>query len=73
MREESVLARIRIGHTNLTHCFHSTKADPSKCGACDCQLTVKHIFLKRVDFIETNIFKTAFYLIYMNLVCFTDG
>ena len=52
-REESVLARIRIGHTHLTHCFLLKGEDPPQCTACDCQLTVKHILFECVDFIES--------------------
>ena len=52
-REESVLARIRIGHTHLTHCFLLKGEDPPQCIACDCQLTVKHILFECVDFIES--------------------
>ena len=52
-REESVLARIRIGHTHLTHCFLLKGEDPPQCIACDCLLTVKHILLDCVDFIES--------------------
>ena len=37
-REESVLARIRIGHTHLTHCFLLKGEDPPQCIACDFQL-----------------------------------
>ena len=44
-REESVLTRIRIGHTHLTHCFLLRGEDPPQCIACDCHLTVKHIYL----------------------------
>ena len=52
-REKSVLARIRIGHTYLTHCFLLKKEDPPQCIACDCCLTVKHILFDCVDFIES--------------------
>ena len=52
-RKERVLARIRIGHTHLTHCFLLKKEDPPKCIACDCRLTVKHIFVECVFFIES--------------------
>ena len=52
-REESVLARIRIGHTHLTHRFLLKGEDPPQCIACDCQLTVKHILFDCVDFIES--------------------
>ena len=52
-REESVLARVRIGHTHLTHCFRLKGEDPPKFTACDCQLTVKHILFECIDFIES--------------------
>ena len=52
-REESVLARIPIGHTHLTHRFLLKGEDPPQCIACDCQLTVKHILFDCVDFIES--------------------
>ena len=52
-REESVLARVRIGHTHLTHCFLLNGEDPPQCTACDCQLTVEHILFECVDFIES--------------------
>ena len=47
--EENILARIRIGHTHLTHCFLLTKKDPPKCVACDCQLTIKYILFGCVE------------------------
>ena len=52
-REESVLTRMRIGHTYLTHCFLLKGEDPPQCKACDCHLTVKHILFDCVDFIES--------------------
>ena len=50
------MARVRIGHTHLTHCFLWKGEDPPKCTACDCQLTVKHILFECVDFIESRHF-----------------
>ena len=47
------MARIRIGHTHLTHCFLLKGEDPPQCTACDCQLTVKHVLFECVDFIES--------------------
>ena len=46
---ESVLTRIRIGHTHLTHCILLKGEDPPECIACDCCLTVKHILFDCVD------------------------
>uniref|UniRef100_A0A8D8WF61 Uncharacterized protein n=1 Tax=Cacopsylla melanoneura TaxID=428564 RepID=A0A8D8WF61_9HEMI len=42
-REEVSLTRIRIGHTNLTHCFLMKKEPPPVCEVCTCPLTVIHI------------------------------
>ena len=55
-REESVLARVPIGHTHLTHCFLLKGEDPPQCTAFDCQLTVKHILFECVDVIESRHF-----------------
>ena len=37
----------------MTRCFLLKEEDPLQCIACDCQLTVKHIFFDCVDFIES--------------------
>ena len=52
-REGSVLTRIRITHTHLTHCFLLKGEDPPQCIVCACHLTVKHILFDCVDFIES--------------------
>ena len=49
----SVLARIRIGNSHLTHRFLLKGEDPPQCIACDRRLTVKHILFDCVDFIES--------------------
>ena len=41
--KEVVLARIRIGHSRLTHGYLIEKEEPPKCENCDKQLTIKHI------------------------------
>ena len=51
--EESVLTRIRIGHTHLTHCFLLKGEDPPQYIAFYCHLTVKHILFDCVGFIES--------------------
>ena len=47
---EDVLARMRTGHTHLTHSFLLKKEDSSQCIAFDCRLTVIHILFVSVDF-----------------------
>ena len=49
----SVLARIQIGHTHLTHPFLLTREDPNQCTARDCHLAVKHILFDCIYFIES--------------------
>ena len=46
-REEIILARLRIGHTYVTHSY-LLEGEP-KCIACNEPLTVKHILLDCVD------------------------
>ena len=45
-REEVVLARLRIGHTRLTHTYIVKNEQPPRCDLCDQQLTVKHILIE---------------------------
>ena len=45
-----LLNRLRIGHTRLTHYFLLSGDDLPERGTCQCQLTVKHILVERVDF-----------------------
>lgn len=42
-REEVVIARLRIGHTRLTHSFLIDRTPPPQCEACNVQLTIEHI------------------------------
>ena len=49
-REEMVLARLRIGHTYLTHSYLLRGEPPPECISCQEPLTVKHILLHCVDF-----------------------
>ena len=43
--EEKTLARLRIGHTYLTHSFIFKQQPRPQCTRCDSQLTVRHILL----------------------------
>ena len=48
--ELSVVNRLRIGHTRLTH-GHILTGDPTpQCNVCNCQLTVKHILLDCISY-----------------------
>ena len=43
---EVMIARLRIGHTRLTHCHLMEKpnGEPSRCNNCQVELTIRHIF-----------------------------
>ena len=49
-RDEIVLARIRMGHTQLTHSYIVKGENPPECFSCADLLTVEHIMMKCVDF-----------------------
>jgi ribonuclease HI len=57
-REEIILARLRIGHTNLTHLYILTGGNPPICQICHCNLTVKHFML---DCISYNVNRTVYF------------
>jgi ribonuclease HI len=44
-RDQTVLCRLRIGHTYLTHSFLLKRDNHPKCSSCNCDLTVEHILL----------------------------
>lgn len=45
-RLEVILARLRIGHTNLTHGYLMKRESPPSCPFChSCDLTIAHIFV----------------------------
>ena len=49
-KEESVLSRLHIGHTRLTHMFRMKRGEePPMCIGCDEPLTVEHILTKCWD------------------------
>jgi len=52
-RERSVITRLRIGHTFLTHSYLLRKEDKPQCIPCNEPITVEHILLHCTDF--TNI------------------
>ena len=44
---ETVLARLRLGHTNITHVFlMQDQTEPPKCDRCRVTITVKHLLLE---------------------------
>ena len=49
-QEEVVLARLRIGHTRITHSYLLKREEPPHCFGCDAPFTVRHILLECNDF-----------------------
>lgn len=52
-RENVILTRLRIGHTQLTHSYLLEKTDPPKCQKCNQVLTVKHIIADCIGYDDT--------------------
>ena len=53
-RVETILSRLRIGHTNITHSYlMQGQADPPECERCRRTLTVKHLLLECPKFTAT--------------------
>jgi len=44
--EETIVTRVRIGHTRITHSYLMCKESKPRCETCKCELTVSHIFLE---------------------------
>ena len=51
-KEESILCRLQIGHTYVTHGFLLRNEDPPWCHGCDTLFTVKHFLSECNDLIE---------------------
>ena len=49
-QEEVVLARLRIGHTRITHSYLLKREEPPYCFGCDTFFTVRHFLLECGDF-----------------------
>ena len=51
-KDETVMARLHIGHSFITHSFSLMGEEPPVCIGCDKRLTIEHIVLTCSDFIE---------------------
>ena len=49
-KEEFVLARLRLGHTQVTHSYLLQGEEQPQCVGCDATFTVRHFLLKCGDF-----------------------
>ena len=52
-REETLLARLHIGHSYLTHGHLLTREPPPECEGCSELYSIKHILIDCADLIET--------------------
>ena len=51
-KENTVLNRLHIGHSYLTHSFILRKEEAPVCVACNTVITVKHILIECADLLE---------------------
>ena len=51
-KEDTILRRLYIGHSCLTHSFILRKKEASACVACNTVITVKHILIECADLLE---------------------
>ena len=51
-KEEVVLARLRLGHTRVTHSYLLQDEEQTHCDGCDAPFTVRHILLECDDFAQ---------------------
>ena len=60
-REEAVLARLRLGHTKVTHSYLLQGEEQPQCVGCNAPFTVRHFLLECVDFaqVRNNCFHVA--------------
>ena len=57
-KENTVLDRLHIGHSYLTHSFILRKEEAPVCVACNAVITVKHILIECADLIGIHSFGT---------------
>ena len=60
-KEEVVLARLRLGHTRVTHSYLLLGEEHPQCVGCDAPFTVRHFLLECGDFaqVRNNCFHVA--------------
>ena len=51
-KEEVILARLRLGHTRVTHSYLLQGEEQPQCVGCDAPFTVRHFLLKCGDFAQ---------------------
>ena len=64
IRKEVVLARLRLGHTRVTHSYLLQGEEQPHCVGCDAPFTVRHIRLECGDFAQVR--NNCFHVLNMN-------
>ena len=70
-KENTVLNRLHIGHSYLTHSFLLRKGEDPVYVACNVVLTVKHILIECADLLETrkkNFEEKSLYSLFRNVI-----
>ena len=52
IRKELVLARLRLGHTRVTHSYLLLGEEQLQCAGCDASFTIRHFLLECGDFAQ---------------------
>ncbi|GBM92756.1 hypothetical protein AVEN_73941-1 [Araneus ventricosus] len=60
-KADTLLTRLRIGHTRFTHLHLLFGEEPPMCSSCNCRLSVRHILLECPNFYiqRLQLFKTS--------------
>ena len=69
--EDTVLNRLHIGHSYLTHSFILRKENAPVCVACNAGITVKHILIDCADLLEIrkkNFEERSLYSLFRNII-----
>ena len=65
-KEEVVLARLRLGHTRVTHSYLLHGEEQPQCVGCDAPFTVRHFLLESGDFAQVR--DNCFHVDYMKKI-----
>ena len=69
--KKTVLNRLHVGHSYLTHSFISNKEEPPVCVACNAVITVKYILLECVHLMEIRnkyFEENSLYSLFLNVI-----
>ena len=70
-KDNTVINRLHIGHSYLTHSFILRKEEAAVCVACNAVITVKHILIECADLLEirkTYFEEKSLYSLFWNVI-----